>query len=74
MENSHVEALKDWRRVRKIYRRNKHLKEVAGSRLKCMFPDAVWVSAIYLHRHNLRYALFLHCISLPMPAGRDSSF
>jgi len=74
VENSHVGARKDWRRVRKIYRRSKQYvfvaatlpqsgKKTAGGVLKRMFPDAVWVSGTYLHRHNPRYALFLHYIS-----------
>jgi hypothetical protein len=74
VENSHVGARKDWRRVRKIYRRSKQYvfvaatlpqsgKRTAGGVLKRMFPDAVWVSGTYLHCHNPRYALFLHYIS-----------
>jgi hypothetical protein len=73
LENSHVGAHKDWRRVRKIYRRSKQYvfvaatlpqsgKKTAGGVLQRMFPDAVWVSGTYLHRHNPRYALFLHYI------------
>lgn len=69
VENSHVGAHKDWRRVRKVYRRSKQYvfvaatlpqsgKKTAGGVLKRMFPDAVWVSGTYLHRHNPRYALF----------------
>lgn len=65
LENSHVGARKDWRRVRKIYRRSKQYvfvaatlpqsgKKTAGGVLKRMFPDAVWVSGTYLHRHNPR--------------------
>ena len=68
LENSHVGALRYWRRVRKIYRRSKQYvfvaatlpqsgKKTAGGVLKRMFPDAVWVSGTYLHRHNPRYAL-----------------
>ncbi|KAJ1256652.1 hypothetical protein BS78_K338400, partial [Paspalum vaginatum] len=66
LENSHVGARRDWRRVRKIYRRSKQYvfvaatlpqsgKKTAGGVLKRMFPDAVWVSGTYLHRHNPRY-------------------
>ncbi|KAJ1273935.1 hypothetical protein BS78_05G023800 [Paspalum vaginatum] len=65
LENSHVGARRDWRRVRKIYRRSKQYvfvaatlpqsgKKTAGGVLKRMFPDAVWVSGTYLHRHNPR--------------------
>ncbi|ONM54771.1 DEAD-box ATP-dependent RNA helicase 22 [Zea mays] len=65
LENSHVGAHKDWRRVRKIYRRSKQYvfvaatlpqsgKKTAGGVLQRMFPDAVWVSGTYLHRHNPR--------------------
>ncbi|XP_066394229.1 DEAD-box ATP-dependent RNA helicase 22-like [Miscanthus floridulus] len=65
VENSHVGARKDWRRVRKIFRRSKQYvfvaatlpqsgKKTAGGVLKRMFPDAVWVSGTYLHRHNPR--------------------
>ncbi|XP_002460168.1 DEAD-box ATP-dependent RNA helicase 22 [Sorghum bicolor] len=65
VENSHVGARKDWRRVRKIYRRSKQYvfvaatlpqsgKRTAGGVLKRMFPDAVWVSGTYLHCHNPR--------------------
>ncbi|CAL5074482.1 unnamed protein product [Urochloa decumbens] len=64
-ENSPVGARKDWRRVRKIYKRSKQYvfvaatlpqsgKKTAGGVLKRMFPDAVWVSGTYLHRHNPR--------------------
>ncbi|CAN6204367.1 unnamed protein product [Urochloa humidicola] len=63
--NIPVGALKDWRRVRKIYKRSKQYvfvaatlpqsgKKTAGGVLKRMFPDAVWVSGTYLHRHNPR--------------------
>jgi len=65
VENSPVGARKDWRRVRKIYKRSKQYvfvaatlpqsgKKTAGGVLKRMFPDAVWVSGTYLHRHNPR--------------------
>jgi len=68
LENSHVGARRYWRRVRKIYRRSKQYvfvaatlpqsgKKTAGGVLKRMFPDAVWVSGTYLHRHNPRYPL-----------------
>lgn len=69
VENAHVGAQKkDWRRVRKVYRRSKQYifvaatlprsgKKTAGGVLKRMFPNAVWVSGAYLHRHNPRYAL-----------------
>jgi len=68
VENSPVGARKDWRRVRKIYKRSKQYvfvaatlpqsgKKTAGGVLKRMFPDAVWVSGTYLHRHNPRYPL-----------------
>lgn len=75
-ENIHVGARKDWRRVRKIYSRSKQYvfvaatlpqsgKRTAGGVLKRMFPDAVWVSGTYLHRHNPRYAL---CFSIASAA------
>ncbi|XP_040383220.1 DEAD-box ATP-dependent RNA helicase 22 isoform X3 [Oryza brachyantha] len=66
VENAHVGARKkDWRRVRKVYRRSKQYifvaatlpqsgKKTAGGVLKRMFPNAVWVSGAYLHRHNPR--------------------
>jgi len=65
VENSPAGARKDWRRVRKIYKRSKQYvfvaatlpqsgKKTAGGVLKRMFPDAVWVSGTYLHRHNPR--------------------
>ncbi|KAF8657615.1 hypothetical protein HU200_059762 [Digitaria exilis] len=65
VENNPVGARKDWRRVRKIYKRSKQYvfvaatlpqsgKKTAGGVLKRMFPDAVWVSGTYLHRHNPR--------------------
>ncbi|RCV11550.1 hypothetical protein SETIT_2G194600v2 [Setaria italica] len=64
-ENSPVGARRDWRRVRKTYKRSKQYifvaatlpqsgKKTAGGVLKRMFPDAVWVSGTYLHRHNPR--------------------
>lgn len=71
VDNSYVRARKDWRRVRKIYTRSKQYvfvaatlpqsgKKTAGGVLKRMFPDAVWVSGTYLHRHNPRYAFCFH--------------
>jgi superfamily II DNA/RNA helicase len=66
VENAHIGAhKKDWRRVRKVYRRSKQYvfvaatlpqsgKKTAGGVLKRMFPNAVWVSGAYLHRHNPR--------------------
>jgi hypothetical protein len=68
VENSPAGARKDWRRVRKMYKRSKQYvfvaatlpqsgKRTAGGVLKRMFPDAVWVSGTYLHRHNPRYPL-----------------
>ncbi|XP_057753020.1 DEAD-box ATP-dependent RNA helicase 22 isoform X2 [Arachis stenosperma] len=56
---------KDWRRVRKTYKRSKQYifvaatlpvngKKTAGAMLKHMFPDATWVSGNYLHCHNPR--------------------
>lgn len=74
-ENSPVGARRDWRRVRKIYKRSKQYvfvaatlpqsgKKTAGGVLKRMFPDAVWVSGTYLHRHNPRYPLCFHYCSL----------
>ncbi|KAK9276696.1 hypothetical protein L1049_006232 [Liquidambar formosana] len=56
---------RDWRRVRKNYERSKQYifvaatlpvngKKTAGGILKRMFPDANWVSGIYLHYHNPR--------------------
>ncbi|KAG8056636.1 hypothetical protein GUJ93_ZPchr0002g23642 [Zizania palustris] len=65
-ENAHIGAhRKDWRRVRKVYRRSKQYvfvaatlpqsgKKTAGGVLKRMFHNAVWVSGAYLHRHNPR--------------------
>lgn len=66
VENAHIGAhKKDWRRVRKVYRRSKQYvfvaatlpqsgKKTAGGVLKRMFPNAVWVSGAYLHCHNPR--------------------
>ncbi|VAI32145.1 unnamed protein product [Triticum turgidum subsp. durum] len=65
VENAPVGARRDWRRVRKVYRRSKQYifvaatlpqsgKKTAGGVLKRMFPSAVWVSGAYLHRHNPR--------------------
>ena len=61
---------KGWRRVREIFKRSKQYifvaatlpgsgKKTAGGVLRRMFPDAIWVSGIYLHRHNPRYVPFL---------------
>jgi hypothetical protein len=69
VENAHVGGRKDWRRVRKVYKRSKQYifvaatlpqsgKKTAGGVLKRMFPSAVWVSGAYLHRHNPRYPLY----------------
>jgi hypothetical protein len=71
MENGDTRACEDWRRVRKMYSRSKQYvfvaatlpqsgKKTAGGVLKHMFPDAVWVSGTYLHRHNPRYALYFN--------------
>lgn len=65
VENAHVGGRKDWRRVRKVYKRSKQYifvaatlpqsgKKTAGGVLKRMFPSAVWVSGAYLHCHNPR--------------------
>ncbi|WOL06540.1 DEAD-box ATP-dependent RNA helicase 22 [Canna indica] len=69
LESEEAEALstsgKDWRRVRKFYTRSKQYifvaatlpgsgKQTAGGVLKRMFPDAIWVSGSFLHRHNPR--------------------
>lgn len=54
---------KDWRRVRKIYKRSKQYifvaatlpvngKKTAGGVLKRMYPDASWVTGNYVHCHN----------------------
>ncbi|MED6155649.1 DEAD-box ATP-dependent RNA helicase 22 [Stylosanthes scabra] len=56
---------RDWKRVRKTYKRSKQYifvaatlpvngKKTAGAMLKHMFPDATWVSGNYLHCHNPR--------------------
>nr|XP_043619444.1 DEAD-box ATP-dependent RNA helicase 22 [Erigeron canadensis] len=56
---------RDWRRTREIYERSKQYifvaatlpengKRTAGGELKRLFPDATWVSGLYLHRHNPR--------------------
>lgn len=56
----------DWRRVRKLYKRSKQYifvaatlpesgRKTAGGVLKHMFPNAIWVSGDYLHRHNPRF-------------------
>ncbi|KAL6655942.1 hypothetical protein ACP70R_006768 [Stipagrostis hirtigluma subsp. patula] len=65
VDKGYIGARRDWRRVRKIYRRSKQYvfvaatlpqsgKKTAGGVLKRMFPDAAWVSGTYLHRHNPR--------------------
>lgn len=57
--------VKDWRRVRKVYVRSKQYifiaatlpvngKKTAGGLLKRMYPDAIWVSGNFLHKHNPR--------------------
>lgn len=69
---------KDWRRVRKIYRRSKQYifvaatlpvngKQTAGGVLKRLYPDARWITGNYVHRHNPRCVtvclnLYLFCI------------
>lgn len=56
---------RDWKRTREIYERSKQYifvaatlpengKRTAGGELKRLFPDATWVSGLYLHRHNPR--------------------
>ncbi|PWA46732.1 DNA/RNA helicase, DEAD/DEAH box type, N-terminal [Artemisia annua] len=56
---------RDWRRAREIYERSKQYifvaatlpengKRTAGGELKRLFPEAKWVSGLYLHRHNPR--------------------
>lgn len=66
---------KGWRRVREVYKRSKQYifvaatlpgngKKTAGGVLRRMFPDAIWVSGNYLHRHSPRYAPFLVSKSL----------
>ncbi|XP_076944459.1 DEAD-box ATP-dependent RNA helicase 22-like [Bidens hawaiensis] len=56
---------RDWRRTREIYERSKQYifvaatlpengKRTAGGELRRLFPDATWVSGLYLHRHNPR--------------------
>ncbi|MFS7994997.1 putative RNA helicase [Helianthus anomalus] len=60
-----VTKKRDWRRTREIYERSKQYifvaatlpengKRTAGGELKRLFPDATWVSGLYLHRHNPR--------------------
>lgn len=84
VENNPVGARKDWRRVRKIYKRSKQYvfvaatlpqsgKKTAGGVLKRMFPDAVWVSGTYLHRHNPRYPFCFHYKPVNAFYGGDSS-
>lgn len=61
---------KDWRRVRKTYERSKQYifvaatlpvngKKTAGGVLKRMYPDAIWVTGNYVHRHNPRCMCFI---------------
>lgn len=56
---------RDWRRTREIYERSKQYifvaatlpengKRTAGGELKRLFPEATWISGLYLHRHNPR--------------------
>lgn len=56
---------KDWKRVRKHYKRSKQYifvaatlpingKKTAGGVLKQLFPDACWFNGNYVHRHNPR--------------------
>ncbi|CAI9092835.1 OLC1v1028176C1 [Oldenlandia corymbosa var. corymbosa] len=56
---------KDWRRVRKTYKRSKQYifvaatlpvngKATAGGVLKRLYPDASWITGNYVHRHNPR--------------------
>ncbi|KAI3696527.1 hypothetical protein L1987_79545 [Smallanthus sonchifolius] len=67
LEESEPVILKkrDWKRTREIYERSKQYifvaatlpengKRTAGGELKRLFPDATWVSGLYLHRHNPR--------------------
>ncbi|KAI3816819.1 hypothetical protein L1987_16524 [Smallanthus sonchifolius] len=67
LEESEPDILKkrDWKRTREIYERSKQYifvaatlpengKRTAGGELKRLFPDATWVSGLYLHRHNPR--------------------
>lgn len=65
---SEVGNKRDWRRVRKIYKRSKQYvfvaatlpvngKQTAGGLLKKIFPDAKWVSGNYLHCQNPRFSL-----------------
>lgn len=83
-------SIKDWRRVRKVYRRSKQYifvaatlpgsgKKTAGGVLKRMFPDATWVSGNYLHCHNPRcatYFLSLFCLLQyhAVPVSKQVSF
>jgi hypothetical protein len=48
-------------------------KKTAGGVLKHLFPDAIWVSGTYLHRHNPRYALYFN-ISLCSPLWSDQYY
>lgn len=69
MENKVETSRRGWRRVKEVYKRSKQYifvaatlpgsgKKTAGGVLKRMFPDAIWVSGVYLHCHNPRYAPF----------------
>lgn len=64
-ESQPVMKKRDWKRAREIYERSKQYifvaatlpengKRTAGGELKRLFPDAAWVSGLYLHRHNPR--------------------
>lgn len=64
-ETEAVIKKRDWKRTREIYERSKQYifvaatlpqngKRTAGGELKRLFPDAIWVSGHYLHRHNPR--------------------
>lgn len=68
-ENLEIQApaakSKDWRRVRKTYKRSKQYifvaatlpvngKATAGGVLKRLYPEASWVTGNYVHRHNPR--------------------
>lgn len=61
---------RDWRRVRRAYKRSKQYifvaatlpsngKKTAGGVLKRLFPQAILVSGNYLHYHNPRCVTFL---------------
>lgn len=70
-----ISKKRDWRRVRKIYKRSKQYifvaatlpsngKQTAGGVLKRMFPDASWVSGNYLHHHNPRCHFLSCCLAI----------